>query len=530
MRIYYRIILLNLIWVFISCQPNPKLREAEQLMETEYDSAYAVLQRVDPTSLHIPSDKALYALLYCQALDKNEIYTGSDSLISIATDYYEKRDDEKAAYSWFYKSRIAGRNSESIVQANALLKAQSHALSTKNNNLLALIYSDKALMYSSQLKYDSAILYYHKTSDSFKIVEDKYNSNLSKIYEGYMWLMINQPDSAEKVCKEININSYNDNILLSFYYRTLGGIYISKNDYELSIKIFKKTPKTLNSSYDDNTKYLIAKSYCFIGKYDSAYLYLKDLKTLGEMAPDYYKMLKQIYINKKDYHNATFFAEKAYIAIDSIYSKRINESFAGMEKKFNYQKLQIINRELQLKYFRALVLILIFLLILSMGTATIFFWRNRIKKKQLEIEKQLVVNQTLRAEKEEENSKLLEQQLALQKIIFTNLEQYRNNALKSPEKIKEGFSPVKNEHFYIEVFTAIDVEYNNFSKRLSEKFPQLNETDIFICCLLLAGFETGMIASILNIKLESMNIRRSRLRKRMQLDNQVNLLDYLRQF
>lgn len=533
MRIYHKILILSLISFFWGCKHDPNLKLAEKLMDTAYDSAYAVLQNVNPDDLHLPSDKALYALLYCQALDKNEIYTGTDSLISIATDYYEKRNDEKAAYSWFYKSRIADRNSESVVRANALLKAQNHAQNTENHNLLALIYSDKALMYSDQLLFDSAALYNNRAANSFKNIQDDYNYILNKLNEVNMIILLNKNNMAVNICDslsqmEVFINS--DVTLKSYFCRTLGALYFTKGEFTKSITFYKQTPITNNIVFDDNTKYLLAKSYLKTNEIDSALVVLNSLTYLGEMAPDYYKLLTRIYERKGNYKIATINAVKAYIAIDSTYTKRIDQSFAGMEKKFNYQKLQISNRELQIKYFRSIAIILLFLLIISIGIAVIFFWRNRVKRKQLEIEKQLVINQTLRAEKEEENSKLLEQQLSLQKIIFTNLEQYRNNALKRPESIKEGFSPVKNNHFFQELFASIDTEYNNFSKRLSEQFKLLTDTDILICCLLLAGFETGMIASILDIKVESMHIRRSRLRKRLQLDNDVNLLDYLRQF
>ena len=524
-----------MIGMLTACRPDDRLRKAEKLMDEQYDSAYIILKTIQPAELTSTADKALYALLYCQALDKNEIYTATDSLISIATDYFDKRDNEKAAYSWFYRSRIAGRNSESVVQANALLKAQSYAENTESNNLLALIFSDKAIMYSNQLKYDSAIYYNSKAAYSFKIIHDSYNYILCKLGEANMNILEDNLDSAKSDCdsvqKAISASDFESDIIIeSYFYRTLGALYFCMNDFKSSIYYYKITPSTNNSKFDDNTKYLIAKSYINTNEYDSALIVLKSINYIGEMAPDYYKLLKQINESKGDYRNAAIYAEKAYTAIDSLYTKRIDQSFAGMEKKFNYQKLQIVNSELKIKYFRAVVIILLFLLIISSGVAVIFIWRNRTKKRQLAIENELLLQQTMRAEKEEENSHLLEQQLSLQKIIFTNLDQYRSNALKRPEAIKEGFSPVKNEHFFTELFAAIDTSHQNFSQRLSQKFPSLNDTDILICCLLLAGFDTGMIASILEIKVESVNMRRHRLRKRLQLDNQDNLLDYLRQF
>ena len=76
----------------------------------------------------------------------------------------------------------------------------------------------------------------------------------------------------------------------------------------------------------------------------------------------------------------------------------------------------------------------------------------------------------------------------------------------------------------------MDLEYTDISHRLLIDFPSLSKRDILICCLLLAGFETGMIATILDVKLESITKYRYRLRLKFQLQNSDNLVDYLRQF
>ena len=84
--------------------------------------------------------------------------------------------------------------------------------------------------------------------------------------------------------------------------------------------------------------------------------------------------------------------------------------------------------------------------------------------------------------------------------------------------------------FYNELKTYVDMEFNNFTTRLKEKHPVLTENDIFISCLLLAEFETGMIATILNVQAESINKYRYRLRTKLKLANSDNLLDYLLHF
>ena len=76
----------------------------------------------------------------------------------------------------------------------------------------------------------------------------------------------------------------------------------------------------------------------------------------------------------------------------------------------------------------------------------------------------------------------------------------------------------------------IDATHRNISTRLVETYQTLTKRDILICCLLLANFDTGMIATILEVQTESINIHRGRLRKKLKLQNQEKLLHFLQTF
>jgi hypothetical protein len=133
-----------LCFCLVGCTYSPKeLTQAEQLMDTAPDSAMHVLQKINPHRLFTPSNKALYALLMSQALDKNDIKLESDSLIHIATDYYSESEPQHAAYAWFYSARVANNSGNANLQAAALLKAQEYAEKTENSKLKGLVYYDK---------------------------------------------------------------------------------------------------------------------------------------------------------------------------------------------------------------------------------------------------------------------------------------------------------------------------------------------------------------------------------------------------
>lgn len=84
-----------------------KLDRAESLMDDHPDSALMMLEDIPASELRKKKDKALYGLLYTQALDKNWLEPKNDSIISMAVDYYESVDDPyRQAMANYYQGRV----------------------------------------------------------------------------------------------------------------------------------------------------------------------------------------------------------------------------------------------------------------------------------------------------------------------------------------------------------------------------------------------------------------------------------------
>lgn len=514
---------------------SEQLNSAEQLMSTTPDSALHILQKLKPNLFTTRSHKALYALLMSQALNKNDIMVESDSLISIATRYYKEDDPVHAGYAWFYLARCANNRGDAKTQADALLKAQEYAEKADNETLKGLIYGDKGLIYGDQSQFDSSIIYTKKAYHSFIAVKNYRNSILSLVTIGYKYLYTSHKkkaiyylDAANKLtvyCKDAD--------LLSSINRHLGIAYYQLNNYKKAIIYFHKTQLLNNSIHDDNKWYLLASAYVKTNVPDSARFYLSKMNRLNEMAPSYYGLWLTLYERQGDINNALLFSKKVISATDSLYKRKLDVSFVGMEKRYKYQNLQISNQQLAIKNKQNSILLLIILFILSMGIIAFLLWRNRQKNHQLLVKQQLLEKEKNLLEKEIENNNLLEKQLKIQNVILSNVEQYRINAVKRPLSSggkQAGISPVLNRTFHEELIASMDIQYHDISKRLIERFPDLTERDILICCLLLAEFESGMIASILDVKIESINKHRYRLRTKLELQNPDNLVEYLRNF
>ena len=112
MNLKYALFLLPMLWGMIACSdPKPvtdTLHRAEALMNEHPDSAWMMLNTLSPDEMGQNRNRALYALLYTQAQEKNCIYETDDSLINIAVEYYRNTDDIRHRFlSCFYKGKVS---------------------------------------------------------------------------------------------------------------------------------------------------------------------------------------------------------------------------------------------------------------------------------------------------------------------------------------------------------------------------------------------------------------------------------------
>jgi len=82
-----------------------------------------------------------------------------------------------------------------------------------------------------------------------------------------------------------------------------------------------------------------------------------------------------------------------------------------------------------------------------------------------------------------------------------------------------------------EIFEALfDQAHENFFKRLKQSFPELTQSDLKLCAYLKLNLSSKEIAPLLNISIRGVEIRRYRLRKRLALSSDHNLVEYIMQF
>ncbi len=108
-------------------------------------------------------------------------------------------------------------------------------------------------------------------------------------------------------------------------------------------------------------------------------------------------------------------------------------------------------------------------------------------------------------------------------------EQKQLNIIK--QKVVRLISQIDNsiEHDNeFEVFKSnFDLVHKDFFKLLDKNFPGLSRNDKILCAYLNMNLSTKEIAPLLNISVRGVEVNRYRLRKKMNLDRDINLSEYL---
>jgi len=75
-----------------------------------------------------------------------------------------------------------------------------------------------------------------------------------------------------------------------------------------------------------------------------------------------------------------------------------------------------------------------------------------------------------------------------------------------------------------------DKAHNDFLTRIKTEYPNLSPKDLKICVYLRMNMTTKEIAPLLNISIRGVEIGRYRIRKKIGIDSQVNLNDFMMRF
>ena len=297
-----------------------------------------------------------------------------------------------------------------------------------------------------------------------------------------------------------------------------------------------------------------------LGAYDSAAIYAdRGLLLSREIdnpvySMDFYEMKADILYNRGD-NKAAYDYLRKYIA---SYTEMINtENISTIENMESLHKLQLKDKDILLKDKEIKLLkidrevgsLKIYALAGCVFFLLIFFILvYRSQKKKREQERRLEEAKIQLTQSELERMNLKEQQLIAEleyknaelKNLAQNIVQTSDLLDNLRNELKSGGTTKSNKliqlisvgmHTNKEEFEQkVDHIHSLFYKNIKDQFPDLRENDLRLLSLIRANMSSKDIAILLSINPKSVDMARYRLRKKMNLEKEVNLMEFLLKF
>lgn len=250
---------------------------------------------------------------------------------------------------------------------------------------------------------------------------------------------------------------------------------------------------------------------------------------------------------QNDFRQALFFEQEKVAIRDTLYSWDKQKAIRSLEVQFDVseknRQLTLIQRE---NYIASLTNYLLWGTLLSLAAISIgiILFLRRINKR----DKLLLQTKEALVYAIEEQKKLKEQQMQNElefkesQLSALTLQMLQKNELM--QELKERLEEDKNISKDNAVSKIISKSQNqdkdwtdfnshfeslnkNFYSRLKQAYPDINPNDLKICALIKLNLSIKEMAGILNISPDSVKTARYRLRKKLQLNTEDNLTDFI---
>jgi tetratricopeptide (TPR) repeat protein/DNA-binding CsgD family transcriptional regulator len=469
------------------------------------------------------------ALMDCQNFDSPLIkafiqYKKSKTLMFLSQDAYAIKDLHKALKYfeqtqdtfWMCKTyTVLGNLKGTIDSASAAKLYFEKALKLNKKLNHSQIFTTNNIgignMLMLQGQYDSAVYYLNLTEDS--LISYRYRGWLAAVYssKGIIYRLKDSIELAEEYYNKSlsTLTSYNDSLSICRNLIMLGELEHHKGFHYKGIETY-------------HLVYNIAKRLDFPEELSFVTLGLGDMLSeagTSDKAIRYYKEHIQI--------------------LERLNSNRRVSAFTLMEIE---QEMEMKQRELELEtknlryssQRKNLYILILTVLILSLGLAIYLIKKAMIlrhKKNQLE---RVALNKELEYKNKEVTLSvmtLVKKNESIQHLINQMQDVLKDVSIKDKRKVASiinDLKSTKDDKIWEEFELRFQDVYTGFFQNLRSKFPDLTPSELKTCAFLRLNMSTKEIASILYKSPSSIEVERSRIRKKLGLTNTpTNLVKFL---
>lgn len=414
-------------------------------------------------------------------------------------------------------------------------------------------------------KNEEALKYFFEVADIAKKLSDSINlanayNNIGLTYQA----LKNRESAFQYYMRALKIRQQmNDKNGVAIALNNIGSIKYDARDYQSALNYFTKAYQVSDEIQElqSSCKYLknISDAYICLGKFNEAIRYLnKSLLIANKIGVSNEKLttlnaLSEAYSKINDYKQAYQYFKEYSQFNDSLNILQNNRSIEEMKGRYESEKkehrINMLEGEKKSATITNFFLFSLAIMLIITGVITFLWQQNKaIKNKivaeyrQSLIEEKYTVSnlkqKNLKQELEYKEKELVNMALYIvQKIEFIET---LNNELKAMQKetaisksdivkkLTQLISTnVKIDKERIDFQLLVENVNQSFFIKLKEKFPNITENEKKLSALLRINLTSKDIASIYNISPSSVDMNRYRLRKKLNLITDENLVEFL---
>ncbi|MBE6233230.1 MAG: hypothetical protein E7118_01980 [Bacteroidales bacterium] len=504
------------------------LCDVESFIYERPDSALAILDTMDRSSLSTPGLRAHHALLHAMALDKNYIDVTDDSLARIAVDYYSKHGPKKyearsryyLGLSYYYREDY----NNAIIE---FTKAESPALES-DSLYLGMLKVVQAETYAKTYNTVEQYNYLQSAIDIFSKIKAKKNKDVATLMLAQSISNNSQSSKALSILDELMDTDDLDEIVKMCANATYAFIYSTTeySDHEKAVQLYSDLFKNCEESFiAENNYWAYAYSLSCLGYHSESVEVIDGIQDKSSINSSYWQY--RISKGRNEWYTALKYLEEYNNCNTVVVSDVLRQSLALSQRDYYESQSELAESKarnatlmtvsvITLSFFLIIIILLIFL---------------RYIKRQREVKESYLryLNEIKRQLDESANEsypELKRKYIQLYKSKYDTIgmlyEQLANtrgliNASDSVyRKVVDIVGEFEKDYQSREKFESmLDDDFDGIMTNLRNEMPDLKEADYVVFRLLVAGFDATVISHLLHTSINTVYIRKSRIKSRI---------------
>ncbi len=503
-------------------------------MQEHPDSALALLETLDTTTLHSAKWRAKYSLLYEMALDKNYIDTTNVSVLSAAMNYYmRKGTDIEKAKCLYYLGCIHSNAGEYDAACVSLIQALRYAANSDDPLFKGMICTAISMAYCNNYNKEEELVYMNQAVHWFTLYgDDDYIDNARYLLAGayHNNRLFNKADSLYRL---IDPNGrYSKQALLKM---ATNEIDKDRPDARRAVSLFNSA-KNNPEVFSNGNWYQYAFALCLAGNKKEAEKLINSLQ-YSESSPESYWWHYRIANFNGDTDEALHYLKKYTKYREAVVTAQLTQSIYKAEKNY-YQLSSELERNNARESRLKSAIYLALLILASLVSTLIIVKKNLDSQKRLtslynkyaEAERLLLLSSkeaTRHSETERKLENIQASFASMYKAQFSRIGDLYNKNLELAllnndtqraysAKVSEILSEISDNPELSKLFEErINKDLDNVMAKIRADFPSLGEKNYRFLSYVCAGFKDSTIENILDDSNGAVRTRRYRLRKQI---------------